>query len=95
MSTRSRTRSESSSLKPAVPGKSQAKQDQRSRKVDVDPMSDQDQTGKENKVVGSKGKGKSSVVQKKSRAATKKQYCVCKQPDDGTPMVHCSECKDW
>ncbi|KAJ3734924.1 hypothetical protein DFJ43DRAFT_992347 [Lentinula guzmanii] len=22
-------------------------------------------------------------------------YCTCKKGDDGTPMIHCSECKDW
>ncbi|KAI0343073.1 hypothetical protein BDW22DRAFT_1307817, partial [Trametopsis cervina] len=26
---------------------------------------------------------------------TPKGYCSCKQPDNGTPMVHCSECKEW
>jgi len=83
-------------MKPTVPSKSQTKQGQRSRKVDaVAMMSDEDQNGKENKAVSLKGKGKASTIQKKSRAAAKKAYCVCKQPDDGTPMVHCSECKDW
>ncbi|KAJ3795231.1 hypothetical protein GGU11DRAFT_709595 [Lentinula aff. detonsa] len=24
-----------------------------------------------------------------------KSYCTCKKGDDGTPMIHCSECKDW
>jgi len=74
--------------------KSQPKQRQHSQKVDI---SDPDQNGKENKVVGLKGKGKASTVQRKLRAAAaaKKQYCVCKQPDDGTPMVNCTECKDW
>lgn len=93
MSLRSRTRSESSSMKPAVPSKSQA---QRSRKADIDAMSEDDETGKENKkLVGLKGKARGSAIQRKSRAAAKKNYCVCKQPDDGTPMVNCSECQDW
>ncbi|EJF64119.1 hypothetical protein DICSQDRAFT_100770 [Dichomitus squalens LYAD-421 SS1] len=24
-----------------------------------------------------------------------KIYCLCKKPDDGSPMIHCSSCKDW
>jgi hypothetical protein len=80
-------------MRPAAPSKSQPKQRQSSQKPDVSASGDQDQTGKENKRVGvSKAKGKTSTVQRKSR---KREYCVCKQPDDGTPMVRCSECKDW
>jgi hypothetical protein len=30
-----------------------------------------------------------------SSKSRKKAYCLCKGPDDGTPMVQCSECKDW
>ena len=77
----------------AAHSKSLPKQRQHSHKVDI---SDLDQNGKENKkVIGLKGKGKAFTVQRKLRAAAKKEYCVCKQPDDGTPMVNCSECKDW
>lgn len=81
-------------MKLAMPSKSQAKQAQRSQKADA--MSEDDETGKENKkVVRLRGKAKGATVQRKSRASAKKEYCVCKQPDDGTPMVNCSECKDW
>jgi hypothetical protein len=79
-------------MKPTVSNKSKANQGQRSRNVDSDAMSNEGQNGKENKAVGSRGKGK---TQRKTRAAAKKHYCVCKKPDDGTPMVNCSECKDW
>ena len=24
-----------------------------------------------------------------------KAYCLCRKPDDGSPMIHCSTCKDW
>ena len=24
-----------------------------------------------------------------------KTYCLCKKVDDGSPMIHCSSCKDW
>jgi len=80
-------------MKLAMPSKPQAKQVQRSQ---ADPMSEDDETGKENKkVVRPRSKAKGATVQRKSRASAKKDYCVCKQPDDGTPMVNCSECKDW
>lgn len=29
------------------------------------------------------------------RASSKKIYCSCRQPDDGSPMILCSECKEW
>ncbi|KAF8892270.1 hypothetical protein BD779DRAFT_1511945 [Infundibulicybe gibba] len=32
---------------------------------------------------------------KKSKAPIKAVYCLCAKGDDGTPMVHCSECKEW
>ncbi|KAI0731322.1 hypothetical protein C8Q76DRAFT_691152 [Earliella scabrosa] len=36
------------------------------------------------------GSGKARVTRKGSKA-----YCVCRKPDDGSPMIHCSTCKDW
>ncbi|KAI0334554.1 hypothetical protein GY45DRAFT_1269691 [Cubamyces sp. BRFM 1775] len=24
-----------------------------------------------------------------------KTYCMCKKPNDGSPMIHCASCKDW
>ncbi|KAF7985144.1 hypothetical protein HWV62_7704 [Athelia sp. TMB] len=58
------------------------------------------QTGKENKSTkagSGKGKGKISgkVSARSTRAASKKAHCLCKRPDDGTPMVSCSECRVW
>ncbi|CDO75985.1 hypothetical protein BN946_scf184548.g2 [Trametes cinnabarina] len=34
--------------------------------------------------------GKSRVTRKSSKV-----YCICKKPDDGSPMIHCASCKDW
>lgn len=70
----------------------------RPRKVDAN--TDQDQTGKENKkVMGKKVQRKAPTravkAKTKAAAAAKKVYCLCKKPDDGTPMVNCAECKDW
>ncbi|KAJ7623200.1 hypothetical protein FB45DRAFT_98273 [Roridomyces roridus] len=35
----------------------------------------------------------------KSKAGSKKNplhsFCICKTPDDGTPMVFCGECQEW
>ena len=82
-------------MKPAAPGQL-PKERQRSQKVDIRSSSDPDQVGKENrKLTGLKGKGDVSAGRRKSKAAAKKEYCICKRPDDGTPMVSCSECKDW
>ena len=35
--------------------------------------------------------------QSKARVTRKstKTYCLCKKPDDGSPMIHCSACKEW
>lgn len=80
---------------------SPSKQGRPPRKVDLSNTNDdQDQAGKENKiskVAGGKGRAASSIraPQRSTRAAVKKAYCVCRRPDDGTPMVNCSECRDW
>ena len=36
-------------------------------------------------------------VSAKAKPARKgsKAYCLCREPDDGSPMIHCSSCKDW
>ncbi|THH17772.1 hypothetical protein EW146_g3089 [Bondarzewia mesenterica] len=31
----------------------------------------------------------------KAKDRVKGPYCLCKGPDDGTPMVQCGHCKDW
>ena len=95
MSTRSRTRSESNSMKmSADQAVSPRPKQARSRKVDA--ISDQDQTGKENKkVMGTKVQKKGPTRPARAKAAAKKVYCLCKQPDDGSPMVNCAECKEW
>ncbi|OJT02887.1 hypothetical protein TRAPUB_6557 [Trametes pubescens] len=30
-----------------------------------------------------------------TRKSSSKPYCICKKPDDGSPMIHCTSCKDW
>lgn len=30
-----------------------------------------------------------------TRKSSSKPYCICKKPDDGSPMIHCASCKDW
>lgn len=46
---------------------------------------------------GVKVNGGVSEVKPRSRAAAKapKVFCSCRQADDGSPMIHCSECKEW
>ncbi|KAI0666802.1 hypothetical protein C8Q78DRAFT_994559 [Trametes maxima] len=40
---------------------------------------------------------KMRVPSGRSRVTRKglKTYCICKKPDDGSPMIHCASCKDW
>ncbi|KAI0705186.1 hypothetical protein BC835DRAFT_1314819 [Cytidiella melzeri] len=41
-------------------------------------------------------KGNISVSKlKASTSKTPKVHCSCSLPDDGSPMIHCSECKEW
>ncbi|KAJ3824385.1 hypothetical protein EV361DRAFT_927257 [Lentinula raphanica] len=60
------------------------------------------QSGKENK--NAKNASPSVVAQVKnlsekdrevSTPASDKVYCTCRKGDDGTPMIHCSQCNDW
>lgn len=30
-----------------------------------------------------------------SHGKTRKMYCSCRQPDNGSPMILCSECNEW
>ncbi|KZT71960.1 hypothetical protein DAEQUDRAFT_706216 [Daedalea quercina L-15889] len=34
---------------------------------------------------------------KRPRTASKasKAHCLCRKPDDGSPMIRCEECKEW
>lgn len=65
-------------------------------------------TGKENGLPVSattmvpKSKGKAKVASgntarkgANSQVKIKEEFCLCKGPDDGTPMVQCSCCRDW
>lgn len=84
---------------------SPSKQGRQPRNDLVNESVDQDhQIGKENKgarVGGGKGKTRSKASGKTPnrsiRAASKKtkMHCLCKRPDDGSPMVSCSECMVW
>lgn len=49
---------------------------------------------KENKIKPTRGKTPKPVV-KTAHDDTKTNYCLCNQPDDGSPMVCCSICNDW
>lgn len=42
-----------------------------------------------------KPQSQAPLVKLKETRASAKIYCLCKQLDDGTPMVHCAECSDW
>lgn len=80
---------------------SPSKQGRQPRNDLTNETDDQDhQTGKENKgaILGNgKGKRKASVKAstRSTRAASKKAHCLCKRPEDGRPMVNCSECRVW
>ncbi|KAJ3526469.1 hypothetical protein NM688_g8259 [Phlebia brevispora] len=59
-------------------------------------------TEKENRTNGSATGAavKQEHLQPKSKVVAghgrpRKVYCSCKQPDDGSPMILCSECKEW
>ena len=93
MSTRSKTRS---LLKPdAVSDNSTKLSSKQGRPRRVSKMSDPNLEKENNKSVLSRGKGKGPASGKVTRVSKKMKYCLCKQPDDGTPMVYCTECNDW
>jgi len=52
---------------------------------------------KENKASRAKAKTpiKAAHPAQDSQAKVKSTFCVCHQPDDGTPMVCCSVCDEW
>lgn len=99
MSTRTtRSKTKQSSETPAstsTPVPKISKTNSKSHDVDI-------QSGKENKTVkgaaaekstqskGSTGKGRAM-----STVSADKPFCTCKKGDDGTPMIYCTECKDW
>jgi hypothetical protein len=41
--------------------------------------------------------GVKAELKPKTKVANKarKMYCSCRQPDDGSPMILCAECKEW
>ncbi|KAI6041285.1 hypothetical protein EDC04DRAFT_3110192 [Pisolithus marmoratus] len=49
---------------------------------------------KENKIKPTRGKTPKPPV-KTAHDDTKTNYCLCNQPDDGSPMVSCSLCNEW
>ncbi|KAE9397075.1 hypothetical protein BT96DRAFT_823811 [Gymnopus androsaceus JB14] len=102
MSTRT-TRSKANSAQnlaaaasPAPPSKTVTKASKvNSKSQDLDV-----QAGKENNSVKVPAAGKSTAqVKGKARATSSttsdQPFCTCKKGDDGTPMIHCTECKDW
>lgn len=49
---------------------------------------------KENKTIRGKAKAPIKAAQD-SQAKEKSAFCLCHQPDDGTPMVCCAVCDEW
>jgi hypothetical protein len=92
MSTRSRAKAAvSASNNPTLNVSTSPTTAHRSRRVPSNKIA-VDSDRKENLQKNAYGKSHSKP-EKASKA--KKSYCLCHQPDDGTPMVNCSECKDW
>ena len=48
-------------------------------------------TNKEN----AKMNGHEAVTKTVRAKSKRKVYCTCRQPDDGMPMISCSECEEW
>ncbi|EGN96782.1 hypothetical protein SERLA73DRAFT_184942 [Serpula lacrymans var. lacrymans S7.3] len=96
MATRARTRSTANlnAEKSTSNTPDKATRSRTSRTKDGEVGNDMD-VEKENK--GNPGRGKAKVQPKvKAKSKTKDEsYCLCRQPDDGSPMVHCSQCKEW
>jgi hypothetical protein len=96
MSTRSRTKSVSATKN----GKSQPTKDSQSQSTGSrarslrgeDHMSEME---KENKTSRGKAKTKAANHAQNSQVKEKSTFCLCHQPDDGTPMVSCSVCDEW
>jgi hypothetical protein len=41
-------------------------------------------------------KNGTGTVKKKGKGKEKEQvYCVCREKDYGTPMIHCGACREW
>jgi hypothetical protein len=40
-----------------------------------------------------RARARPSRVRKDVKAQT--AFCICRGPDDGRPMIHCSQCEDW
>ncbi|KAF8141535.1 hypothetical protein EV363DRAFT_1425646 [Boletus edulis] len=84
MPARSRTKSASKDV--------QARSKEKSTKSD-DTVSDIE---KENRSRAARTRSKAQVTPSTdTRHAKNDTYCLCNQPDDGSPMVCCSECSEW
>ncbi|KAF8448951.1 hypothetical protein L210DRAFT_2636771 [Boletus edulis BED1] len=84
MPARSRTKSASKDV--------QARSKEKLTKSD-DTVSDIE---KENRSRAARTRSKAQVTPSTdTRHAKNDTYCLCNQPDDGSPMVCCSECSEW
>ncbi|KAF9075359.1 hypothetical protein BDP27DRAFT_1315936 [Rhodocollybia butyracea] len=99
-STRSSKQTASTSPAPA------SKNTPKSSKPSSKSQDVESQAGKENKNVQETDtdmtvdtKGKNPVIDSQIASSTTtvsdQLFCTCKKGDDGTPMIHCAECKDW
>lgn len=93
--TNSKQQSSDSSAPASIPVAKTSKSNSKLHDVDI-------QSGKENKVAKGTAAGKSAQSKSltgKARAmstvSADKPFCTCKKGDDGTPMIYCTECKDW
>ncbi|KIJ65580.1 hypothetical protein HYDPIDRAFT_88457 [Hydnomerulius pinastri MD-312] len=98
MSSRSRTKSASTtkdglqtSFKDSSPSKTNQTREKSTKSEDH--VSDFE---KENRTRTARGKPKSqSKTTNDGKMKEKSNYCLCNQPDDGSPMVCCSACNEW
>jgi hypothetical protein len=93
MSTRSKAKAESVSATVKATAKPQSKRTRNGQVPTSEETVDSENKVKsvKKKVAADRKTGKGA----RGKAKATKEYCVCKGVDDGTPMVNCSECKDW
>ncbi|KAI0644219.1 hypothetical protein C8Q79DRAFT_974759 [Trametes meyenii] len=68
-----------------------ATRSQQAARVEAPPQEQEASSVDEKENIRLKGTSGRSRVTRKAL----KTYCICKKPDDGSPMIHCASCKDW
>ncbi|KAF5387320.1 hypothetical protein D9757_005755 [Collybiopsis confluens] len=70
-----------------------------SKPQDVEPQIEKENKKLKDPVSIKTSKPQSKPLKSKTRetsaAPSAQMFCWCKQGDDGTPMIHCTECKNW